>query len=108
MKYHTQAQLSRGPEGVVRHDLLFNVSNNMAPTNTASPREQQHCVCGPVCAKQLVCVDLFCLCVYRPGQVRRLGGPMAGPGGGRGRGINLLRYGSGLFIQVFIQVLTGS
>lgn len=27
----------------------------------------------------------------RPGQIRRLGGPMAGPGGGRGRGINLLR-----------------
>ncbi|XP_029317184.1 pinin [Cottoperca gobio] len=27
----------------------------------------------------------------RPGQIRRLGGPMAGPGGGRGRGMNLLR-----------------
>ncbi|XP_076027607.1 pinin [Genypterus blacodes] len=29
----------------------------------------------------------------RPGQLRRLGGPMAGLGGGRGRGINLLRRG---------------
>ncbi|KAK7905273.1 hypothetical protein WMY93_017880 [Mugilogobius chulae] len=27
----------------------------------------------------------------RPGQLRRVGGPMAGPGGGRGRGLNLLR-----------------
>lgn len=27
----------------------------------------------------------------RPGNIRRLGGPMAGPGGGRGRGMNLLR-----------------
>ncbi|TMS21044.1 Pinin, partial [Larimichthys crocea] len=27
----------------------------------------------------------------RPGQIRRPGGPMAGPGGGRGRGVNLLR-----------------
>ncbi|CAL8238099.1 unnamed protein product, partial [Merluccius merluccius] len=26
----------------------------------------------------------------RPGQLRRLTGPMAGPGGGRGRGNNLL------------------
>ncbi|XP_033991091.1 pinin [Trematomus bernacchii] len=27
----------------------------------------------------------------RPGQIRRMSGPMAGPGGGRGRGMNLLR-----------------
>lgn len=32
------------------------------------------------------------VCVYRPGNMRRLGGPMAGPGGGRGRGMNLLRW----------------
>lgn len=50
-----------------------------------------------------VCFVLFlCVCclislmfcpvhVYRPGNIRRLGGPMAGPGGGRGRGMNLLR-----------------
>jgi hypothetical protein len=32
-------------------------------------------------------------CIHRPGQLRRLSGPMAaGPGGGRGRGSNLLRY----------------
>lgn len=29
--------------------------------------------------------------IYRPGNIRRLGGPMTGPGGGRGRGMNLLR-----------------
>lgn len=40
-----------------------------------------------------VCIDLS-FCFHRPGFIRRLSGPMAGPGGGggRGRGINLLRY----------------
>lgn len=78
--------LSRIPTDAMGLVVKGNTSGSLYNTAQNIQRKQL----GPVC---FVMSLMFPppVCVDRPGNMRRLGGPMAGPGGGRGRGMNLLR-----------------